>query len=76
MSHTLTLYAPLLSLRELAGVGGEPLARAHLARARGVAAPSARDAEMAGGGISVDSLRAYVESIGGMLEIRVTLPGR
>lgn len=76
MAHLLDPHAPLRSLRSLAGIGGVPLSPTGLATARGVKAPSVHDAERAGAGISVATLRAYVEALGGTLEIRVTLPGR
>jgi hypothetical protein len=74
MSHPLDIASPLQSLRALAGSAGRPLSGAALARARGVAQPTAAKAEKAGGAIAVDTLRAYVEALGGTLEIRVTLP--
>jgi hypothetical protein len=72
----LDLAAPLRSLRALAGIGGEPLSPTAMARARGIKAPSIHDAERAGAGISIATLRASVEALGGTLEIRVTLPAR
>ncbi len=76
MTHPLDPSAPIRSLRALAGIGGVPLSPTGLAVARGVKAPSVHDAERAGSGISVATLTAYVEGLGGTLEIRVTLPGR
>lgn len=76
MTHPIDPASPLRSLRIAAGIGGVPLSLADLARAKGRKGPTVRDAEQAGGRISVDVLRAYVEALGGTLEIRVTLPGR
>ena len=75
MSRPIDQSAPLRSLRAIAGIGGVPLSSAGLATARGIKAPSVHDAERAGAAISVATLRAYVEALGGTLEIRVTLPG-
>lgn len=75
-AHPLDPAAPIRSLRTLAGIGGVPLSPTGLATARGVKAPSVHDAERAGAAISIATLRAYVETLGGTLEIRVTLPVR
>jgi len=75
MSHPLDLAAPLRSLRVLAGVDGVPMTGKALGQTRGVAQSTAHQAEQAGDGITLRTLAAYVEGIGGELEIRVTLPG-
>lgn len=62
---------PLASLRSAAGIGGEPLPAADLARARGVTAPTVSQAEGRGAGISLRALRAYVEALGGRLMLAV-----
>ena len=74
--HPLSLSSPLLTLLALAGLPGSPLPVAGLARARGVARPTAAGAVASGGAISLDNLKAYVEALGGTLTVSVTLPGR
>lgn len=75
MSRPLDLVAPLRSLRAIAGTNGVPMTGKSLGAARGVAQATAHQAEAGGEGITLSTLRAYVEAVGGTLEIRVTLPG-
>jgi hypothetical protein len=72
--HPLDPAAPLTSLRDAAGVAGVPLSGRALALARGVGQPAAWKAEQAGAAISIATLRAYVEALGGTLRIEVDLP--
>jgi len=64
--HVIDPARPMLSLREHAG-----LTQAAVAKARGITQQAVRDAEQAGGWVSVEKLRETCEALGMTLEIRV-----
>ena len=74
VTHPIDPAAPLRSLRSAAGIGGIPLSPTEMARARGIAPQSIYKAEQTGGRMSIETFAAFVTSLGGTLEIRVTLP--
>jgi predicted transcriptional regulator len=74
--YVLELKSPLKSLRILAGDDGVPMTGKALGQARGVTQATAHQAEAGGEGITLSTLRAYVEAIGGTMEIQVTLPAK